>query len=243
MGIGPSRLLTVLRRGGGLEWPQATSLVGLYLFDEGSGQIAHDTSGKKNHGQLGATGGAEATDPSWATEGLSFDGGDYVVLPGNGTLDVSADCTLMVAWYPTNESYYLFDGRDSGGHAVVMSSRDIYWYADGTPRFFDGDFVEASANNWHLGFWRLSANGGTPTLVLDSASAANGISTINITAITGNKYIGARRIGASYLTGKVGIVALWDSHLTADEITAAKVNVQTVMNDRGVGPDELVIFS
>jgi hypothetical protein len=44
-----------------------TGLVGEWTFDEGTGQTTADTSGSGNAGQLGATTGAEASDPAWVT--------------------------------------------------------------------------------------------------------------------------------------------------------------------------------
>jgi hypothetical protein len=96
---GKKRLLTLLRRrGGGITWPGlGSSLAALYLFDDGAGTTLTDTSGNGLNGTLGATTAA----PSWVTEGLSFDGGDYVTLPGGGALDLSGN-NATIAWVVTN---------------------------------------------------------------------------------------------------------------------------------------------
>lgn len=39
--------------------------VGYWDFDEGEGQIVYDLSGNDNHGQLGSTPNADASDPAW----------------------------------------------------------------------------------------------------------------------------------------------------------------------------------
>jgi hypothetical protein len=44
-------------------------LVGCWDFDEGEGQIAHDKSGKGNHGILGGTENIETSDPTWFSMG------------------------------------------------------------------------------------------------------------------------------------------------------------------------------
>jgi uncharacterized repeat protein (TIGR01451 family) len=44
-------------------------LVGYWKFNEGSGQVAIDSSGNDNHGQLGSTSGIDNNDPEWV-EGL-----------------------------------------------------------------------------------------------------------------------------------------------------------------------------
>ncbi|HEY6032679.1 MAG TPA: LamG domain-containing protein, partial [Kofleriaceae bacterium] len=44
-----------------------TGLIGEWTFDEGTGQTTADSSGAGNPGQLGATTGAEASDPVWVS--------------------------------------------------------------------------------------------------------------------------------------------------------------------------------
>jgi hypothetical protein len=56
----------------------AEGLVAEWRFDEGAGQVLTDHAGG-HHGQLGGTAGADANDPTWTAQGLSFDGSnDYV---------------------------------------------------------------------------------------------------------------------------------------------------------------------
>ena len=51
-------------------------LVAEYWFDEKEGQTVPDRSGNGNTATLGTTTGADTTDPTWHTLGLSFDGID-----------------------------------------------------------------------------------------------------------------------------------------------------------------------
>src|SRR5918995_1237038 len=51
-------------------------LIAKWRFDDGAGQVLTDYSGNGHHGTLGATTGADAADPTWTAQGLSFDGGD-----------------------------------------------------------------------------------------------------------------------------------------------------------------------
>lgn len=53
-------------------------LVAEWRFDEGAGQVLTDYTGNGHHGRLGSTTGADAADPTWTAQGLSFDGGDFV---------------------------------------------------------------------------------------------------------------------------------------------------------------------
>ncbi len=47
-----------------------SGLVGLWHFDEGSGQIASDSSNLGNDGVLGSSAGADVNDPSWVVNGI-----------------------------------------------------------------------------------------------------------------------------------------------------------------------------
>jgi hypothetical protein len=41
--------------------------IGLWRFDEGSGQTTIDSSSRANHGTLGSTTGADSNDPVWTS--------------------------------------------------------------------------------------------------------------------------------------------------------------------------------
>lgn len=56
-------------------------LVARWSFDEGSGQVAHDATTFAHHGQLGATPGAEASDPLWLVSDAPLLPGDCTVTP------------------------------------------------------------------------------------------------------------------------------------------------------------------
>ena len=75
----------------------AGNVVGLWHFDEGSGIVAHDSSGYGNNGQLGST----PHDPSWVAgkfgSALHFDGDDWVQVPSSTSLSPNGSITLE-AW-------------------------------------------------------------------------------------------------------------------------------------------------
>jgi hypothetical protein len=70
------------------------NLVGCWMLDEGSGNVAYDSSGAGNHGTInGAT---------WVEEGkinsaLLFDRGDFVEVPHSESLSITKEITVM-AW-------------------------------------------------------------------------------------------------------------------------------------------------
>lgn len=56
-------------------------LVTRWSFDEGDGQVAHDSTPFAHHGQLGATPGPEASDPQWLVSEAPLLPGDCTVTP------------------------------------------------------------------------------------------------------------------------------------------------------------------
>jgi len=68
-------------------------LGGLWLLNEGAGQVAHDSSGNRHHGTLGSTPSADDNDPRWipgpvrGVGALRFDGNDFVSVADSPTLE------------------------------------------------------------------------------------------------------------------------------------------------------------
>jgi hypothetical protein len=87
------------------------NLVGLYWFNDGSGQVLTDSSGGGHDGQLGSATGADSADPAWTARGLQFGGNDYVLIPYAPSLeaDFTAYVAAVVAGTPPasdNEAYF-----------------------------------------------------------------------------------------------------------------------------------------
>jgi len=55
-----------------------SNTVGYWDFDEGEGQVAHDSSGNGNDGRLGATTGLDTSDPVWVVSDVPFPAIYYV---------------------------------------------------------------------------------------------------------------------------------------------------------------------
>jgi len=100
----------------GLAVAAPAGLVGHWKFDEGSGTIAADSSGK---GRDGTISGAEWTSPGWDGTGycLDFDGqgSDRVSL---GTFDVAGDAISIACWFKA-------DNLDTPGNDPRMISKAI----------------------------------------------------------------------------------------------------------------------
>jgi hypothetical protein len=100
-------------------------LVALYDFVQGAdSQVLYDTSGNSNDGQLGSTTGVDTNDPTWTSEGLSFDGVDDLadtgVFPGAGAW------TLIHVGIPRTD-YTVDDGRRLvGNNSSIPATSMMY---------------------------------------------------------------------------------------------------------------------
>ncbi|HUT31411.1 MAG TPA: LamG-like jellyroll fold domain-containing protein [Sedimentisphaerales bacterium] len=108
---------------GASSFDPSAGLVGHWALDETSGTVAVDSSASGNNGTV--YGGA------WASEGmiagaLSFDGlDDYVITPGDGSIDFGTGSFSLSLWLKTSiggEKYYIANNR-TGGLAEAVSIR------------------------------------------------------------------------------------------------------------------------
>ena len=85
--------------------------VGMWLFDEGSGDVAKDLSGNRNDGKL-------MNAPKWlkgkSGTALEFDGkANYVEVPDSSSLDVSTEVSISLWAYINNF------GTSTGDDAII----------------------------------------------------------------------------------------------------------------------------
>jgi len=108
-------------------------LVGYWKFDEGSGDIANDSSGYGNHGAL-------INGPVWVPgvqgTALDLDGAeDYVEVPDHSSLDIAGPFTIMCWIYPrylptdwvsfvNKYSNYIFQTAESGPRRLRITFKD-----------------------------------------------------------------------------------------------------------------------
>ncbi len=126
--------------------------VGVWLFDEGEGNTAADSSGNGNDGEL-------MGDPAWVVgkfgNALEFDGaGSYVSVPDSGSLNPTTAITLGAWIYPkgftgngngilTKEGQYILGlNWPQGGNAQKLN----LWLTIGAWVLFSGD--EVPADSW-----------------------------------------------------------------------------------------------
>ncbi|MEZ5102132.1 MAG: LamG domain-containing protein [Thermoleophilia bacterium] len=160
-------------------------LLGYWPLNEGTGQVARDWSGNRNHGQLGSTAAADENDPTWIRgvfgRALRFAGGDFVTVPDSPVLEpAKVTVTAFVrgegspglfryivskgALGCTTGSYGLYTGF-GGGLAFYVSNGD---------RFVVSPELDESIwdGRWH--FVGGTYNGSTVRLFVDGRQIGTG---------------------------------------------------------------------
>jgi len=123
--------------GGQLEADEHT--VGLWHFDEGSGNVAKDFSGNGNDGTIN---GAQFV-PGVIDKALEFDGtNDYVQVSDSPSLDINSQISMELWFYPKEPNLHHFL-LDKLGTNNVRSYRLLVTGNGGTDSF-GNDFVENS---------------------------------------------------------------------------------------------------
>ena len=132
-------------------------VLGLWLFDEGSGKTAADSSGNKNHGKF-------VKNPRWVDgkfgKALSFDGqGSWLDLGSDDSLRIAGKDITVVAWIKTgnNDKQATVIGRTTvvgpwDGYAMevggnLANEKLGFWYGDGT--YFDFSDAKVNDDKWH----------------------------------------------------------------------------------------------
>ncbi|WP_374455811.1 LamG-like jellyroll fold domain-containing protein [Nocardioides sp.] len=144
---------------------RAGGVGGLWLFDEGSGQVAYDLSFNGNRGQLGTTAGADAADPTWVQlprllflkrAALRFNGAQSVRMADAPSLEPDGVTVLARvrstgpgafryvmskgAFQCENASYGLFTGGDGGLVFYVSDGTTVFRSADAGAAIWDGSW-------------------------------------------------------------------------------------------------------
>jgi hypothetical protein len=210
-----------------------TDPVSLWRFDEGSGDIAYDSSGS-NHGVLGPSypGNAPLWVQAYKNYGLSFDGNDRVVVNDETSLDISEEGSLL-AWFKldiyrdyggiihkgdrndfSDESYFLQLGGPYPG--LGNNKRLIGGGHDGNDNVFLLSSFELSLDVWYHAVYTWDAYGQKLYIngVLD-----NSTTDVLMTRITdGTLQIGSQLPNNYFFDGIIDEVAIYDVALSAQEI-------------------------
>ena len=196
-------------------------LVAAYSFNEGSGAVLNDRSGR---GHTGTISGA-----TWSTEGrfggaLSFDGvNDWVTVNDSAALDLTTGMTLEAWVRPaslTTVRMVVLKER-TGGLAYALASSDTS-AAVGYIRTTSDQTVTAPSplvlTTWtHVA---VTYDGSTLRLFVNGAQVSSRAVSGAVTTSSGVLRIGGSSLGGVYFSGLVDEVRIYNRALTPGEIQA-----------------------
>ena len=206
--------------------------VGMWLFDEGRGDEAEDSSGTDNNGTI--EGGAKWVDGKFG-KGLSLDGSDaYVEIAHDDSLNVGGEHTIAL--------WFKLDKPPAGGMAVVTKDdwAPGFWWDGGVIRHHTHDpgatlhYIDAPwkpDTDWH--HVAVTWDGEEFEIYLDADSIGSGVTGPNLgrNPLTDKPVL----IGIYLATGQHG---QWGAFLPAiiDDVAIFNValdndDIETLMND------------
>jgi len=193
------------------------SIVGVWLFDEGSGKTAKDSSGQGNDGILN-------NNPKWVSgkfgKALEFDGkDDYVEVPDSDALDVTV--ITLTAWVKGIVAQLV------NGNVIVYKKPSYilqYWASVINPGVFVGGTWCGSGwlpagviwdDDWH--HTALTYDGSTQAFYVDGdLKGENTACAGKIDITTSELQIGTGNVG--FYTGSIDEVAVFNVVLSEDDI-------------------------
>ena len=201
-------------------------IVGLWLFDKGSGNTAFDSSNYGNDGKI--KGGAEWVDGKFK-KALSFNGKDaYVEVPDSDSLEIEEEITIEFWFFPRSVPGELDILRKHQPNGDTYNY-EIYVNADSTispnlqniiDPFSTAKIGEKDVpfNKWtHIAF---TYNGKKVVFYIDGNSAFEEAVTGKIPTSDGSLYIGCRDSTRRFIDGILDELCLSNIARTADEIKA-----------------------
>lgn len=197
--------------------------VGLWLFDEGGGKVAEDSSGNKNDGAI-------LNDPDWVVGkfggALEFDGvDDRIEVPYSESLNLINDLTIA-AWvkldnYTDNPQLVSKAGQGWEPFRVEFTSSNTLLWASNDANTREGISMGApiGLNDWkHLAI--TYSNGDTVFYIdgIETAKAKSNITPLKTTN-SGVLFIGARSASSpNNLEGLIDECAIFNVALTDQDI-------------------------
>jgi len=206
------------------------TVVGMWLFDDGKGTIAKDSSGNGNDGTL-------MSGPKWVDgkfgKALEFDGSaSYVNCSNNEILTVTNEVTVEF-WVRNNKKMSAFDDRQAvaGKHYLeyevgIYPAGGVHTYtSDGAGGYDEGINCNNAMGDWPNGEWHHLAwtlKGTHETVYVDGVKLAEFDKPHKGTkAGVHNVEIGRRVEGGLQLKGAVDEVLIANVALTLADITTS----------------------
>jgi len=144
------------------------NIMGVWLFDEGKGDVAEDASGNGNDGELnGAT-----WDKGKFGNAISLDGaGNFVEIPESASLDTRENITISAWIYPTKDGpivNYQHPGGTWGTHLWITAPSDLFVRVIKRDAAFTTNIIcPTSLKEWHHVATSYDYSSGKVKLFLD----------------------------------------------------------------------------
>jgi len=231
------------------------TVAGMWLFDEGSGDVAGDSSANSNEGTL--TGGTDWVDGPGADfrTALEFDGSGHVAIPDDDALDmeetmsvtfwVRSDNQMLDMWADrqaiVGKHYLEYEvGIYMNGQLHTYSSDGAGDYDEGIMASINGKLPDGDADweedKWYHVAWTLD---GTHEIAYVNGVMLGEYDKANEGTVPGTHMleIGRRGEGGIPLTGAVDDVGLF--HVTLDEEDVVLIYERGLAAATGISPVEL----
>ena len=222
-------LVTATDQGG----VSTSGLVGLWTFDEGTGTIAHDTSGSGNDGTL-----LGATLPTWVaghigSGALSFDGAtSYVNVPVNNAYQFGTGDFAMSIWYYANNFNVRYHTTYDGGYIATTGvlletdnvQQHIRLYLMGATALADWPFSHVIHTLYNLVITRTGNQ-----LDCYANGVKLGTTVTNATSITKGIYLVGKYSGGELVNGQLDDFRIYNRALSPAEITSIYSNSSSLV--------------
>ena len=245
LGLSPRRRAA---KGAALPTIVQDGLVAEWRFDEGAGQVLGDHTGNGHHGQLGSTTGADAADPSWTAQGLSFDGGDFVsipTLPAIYGIDVVFKPTSAVTTSSARMDV-LSNINDSGltlgpctgnlsNEFITIKQEPAAGYSTAHRRARTQAGGSISNSSWHLLQCDVRAATQYWNIVLDGTEIDNATVNTPTQFLSGFWTMGkAAHASAQFYNGEVAYVIFYGSARTNEQQAQNRQVLESLLTSRGI---------
>ncbi len=201
--------------------PLAKGLVGAWLFNEGAGNVAYDSSRNDNNGAF------SGNKPLWGNSGVNFksSGTGYVDVGAGGLGNSSFSVVIQCLNLTDNAVHYLIDngtGTNGGFQCFLQSDNTIRTRIDDSGAnggVFDGDDTSIVEDKEHH-FVMTADKSGNALMYIDNTLQASSLNISGYGDISGTDdlHIGSGVGGVSGWYGWFRYCYVYDRALTAREV-------------------------
>jgi hypothetical protein len=212
--------------------------------------VLTDYSGNGRHGQLGSTAGADAADPTWTAQGLSFDGGDRVALPvlpavegwdiiinADATINAGASVQQILAFGDaTDDENGLIVGNFTGGltnEILTIAQNTTGGFATLRRRAWLHAADGIASGGWHLIQCDLRVGAPHFTIRVDGADVGNSGSSL-VAFHSDNWFVGSNGNGSFGFVGDIAYLVFY-ANARSDALQAQnRAALAAILAGRGI---------